>query len=311
MKDGGFFNQLLIGQDVPDAWDNWNINYDLLGNLKPNARLISQTVVADGPLQLRLKLDYEMGQGTKLTQHVVFHAASPQVDFENLLDWHETHQFLKVGFDTSLHADFARYETQFGYLERPTHQNTALDRARFEFSVQKWADLSENDFGIALLNDCKYGMSGMGSSMQLSLLKSGTHPDPRGDAGLHRFTYSLLPHQGNFAVESVVRPAYELNTLPVTSISAEPVEMGPFISVDSPNIIIEAVKWAESGKGFVVRLYEASKSATETKITLPANVKEIWSVNLLEDKQEEVKMKNGKATIRLHAFEIKTLLCLV
>jgi alpha-mannosidase len=102
-------------------------------------------------------------------------------------------------------------------VERPTHTNTTYDQSMFEVCAHKWTDLSENRFGVALLNDCKYGVSIEGSDIRLSLHKGGTHPDPRGDEGVHEVTYSLLPHQGGFSVETVIRPAYELNVQPVRS----------------------------------------------------------------------------------------------
>ncbi|MFN8514042.1 MAG: glycoside hydrolase family 38 C-terminal domain-containing protein [Chloroflexia bacterium] len=95
----------------------------------------------------------------------------------------------QAAFPVAIHAGHATYEVQFGNVERPTHRNTSWDRARFEVCAQRWADLSEGDYGVALLNDGKYGYDIHGNTMRLTLLKSGIMPDPNADQGRHQFTY--------------------------------------------------------------------------------------------------------------------------
>ncbi len=309
VKSGGALNALLIGEDVPEAWDSWDIDSDQRLKMRAEDRLVRRAVVADGPLQLRIRSEYRLGAGSSLTQDLVFHAGSPRVDFETVVDWNERHQLLKAGFDLDVLADSARQEIQYGHLERSTHRNQPQDRARFEACAHKWTDLSENGFGVALLNDCKYGMGVQGGTLRLSLLKAGTHPDARGDRGRHRFTYSLLPHACGFSVESVVRPAYELN-LPVTAWwgSADALPWASLLTVDAPHVIVESVKWAEQGKAFVVRLYEAGKTGGRVKVTFNAKISSVSATNLLEEDARPLKLSGGAVRFTMRPFEIKTLL---
>ena len=76
------------------------------------------------------------------------------------------------------------------------HANTGWDAARFETSMQRWVDLSEADFGVALLNDCKYGYDARGNRLRLTLLKSPVDPWPDADQGEHRCRYAVMPHGG-------------------------------------------------------------------------------------------------------------------
>ena len=87
----------------------------------------------------------------------------------------------------------ATYEIQYGHVERPTHANTRWDVARFEVCAHKWADLSEPGYGVALLNDCKYGYDIPGNVMRLSLLRAPPGPIPEADRGHHRFAYACSP----------------------------------------------------------------------------------------------------------------------
>jgi alpha-mannosidase len=240
VRAGGAFNALEIGEDVPAVWDNWDIDRDQRHKLAPLGTPVSRKVVADGPLQLRIETEYSFGVGSTLKQHVVFHSTTPRVDFDTIVEWHEKYQFLKTLFDLDVLADTARHEIQCGHVTRGTHDNTSWDRAQFDVCAHKWTDLSEEGYGVAFLNDSKYACTIKEGTYRLSLIKSGRHPDPRGDEGRHRFAYAILPHQGGFSVESVVRPAYEFNVAPTVIQGKEPVSIS-LLSVDAPNVIVEAV----------------------------------------------------------------------
>ena len=308
VKERGRLNTFVIGEDVPESWDNWDIDSDQDLKMHIEDRLVTREVVADGPLQLRVRTEYEIGGASRLIQHIVFHADTPRIDFETVLDWAEKHQLLKAVFDLDVLADHARHEIQYGHAERPTHRNRLEDRARFEVCAHKWTDLSENGFGVALLNDCKYGISVHGSTLGLSLIKSGTHPDDRGDAGRHRFTYAILPHACGFSVESVVRPAYKLN-IPMTVAPVGPKAAGfdGLVAVDAPNVIIESIKWAEKGKAIIVRMYEAGKTGGHVNVTLNVKTKSVSETNLMEERPKKLRITRNAVRLYIRPFEIKTL----
>jgi len=305
---GAVLNALLVGEDIPGQWDNWDIDRDQRLKMRDDSELLSRGVVANGPLQLRIRSTYKVGRSSTLTQDMVFHAGTPQVDFETVVDWAEKRRLMKASFSLNVWAEQARHEIQYGYAERPTHTNLAQDRARFEVCAHKWTDLSDAGFGVALLNDSKYGVSVAGGEIGLSLLKSGVHPDPRGDEGRHLMIYSLLPHAGAFSVPSVVRPAYELNIAPVAvQASAAAADLASLLTVDGPNVIVEAIKWAEEGNAFVVRLYEAGRAGTRVTVTLSAPVAAAEVTNLLEEAQTSLELVDNAVTLELRPFEIKTL----
>lgn len=310
VKPGSVWNTFYLGEDVPAAWDNWDIDADQRMKMQKTGRLIERKVLSDGPLQLRIRSRYALTESTEVIQDMVFHSTTSRIDFETIINWEEKHQLLKVGFAFDLLANSARHEIQYGHVERPTHTNLKEDRARFEVCAHKWTDVSENGIGVALLNDCKYGVSVEGTDVRLTLIKSGTHPDPRGDAGEHKLTYSILPHSCAFSVESVIRPAYELN-VPVVETRGLKADVNPLVAVDVPNVIIESVKMAEDGDGFIVRVYEAEKTGTNTTLTFDQRVKSVVETNLLEETTETIALADGKAAVFLKALEVKTFRCKV
>lgn len=308
VRQGRAFNVLWLGEDVPEAWDNWDIDRDQRLKMQAQTRLVRRQVVANGPLQLRICCEWEIGERSRLVQHLVFHATTPRVDFETEVDWNEKHRLLKTGFATDLLATTARHEIQCGHVERPTHSNRPHDQAQFEVCNHKWTDLSENRFGVALLNDCKYGISTNKGEIRLTLIKSGTHPDPRGDQGHHSFRYAFLPHACGFSTEAVVQPGCEFNIAPLAvPVAAGTPPVASLLAISVANIAVEAVKWAEDGKGFVVRLYEAERSGVCAELAFGIPVRQVEQTNMLEEEGEKLAIKNNRIKVYFRPFEIKTL----
>ena len=306
VKSGGAFNSLLIGEDVPAMWDNWDIDRDQRHKLSDVEPPIKREVVADGPLQLRIRQEFQVGKTSTLVQDIVFHSSTPRVDFETIVDWHEKYQFLKVGFTADILAETALHEIQFGHVQRNSHDNTSWDRAQFDVCAHKWTDISENGYGIAFLNDCKYANTIKDGEYRLSLIKSGRHPDARGDEGTHKFKYAILPHQGGFSVPTVVRPAYEFN-LDATVIPATQDSSFSFLAVDNANIVVASVKKAEDDEDIIVRLYEAGKTSGYAIIDFGFEVGSVSEVNLLEEEPVAVTADGSKVDLYFKPFEIKTL----
>jgi alpha-mannosidase len=308
---GGAVNQLMLGEDLPALWDNWDIDVDQHMRMKLLSGEGAWTIEQEGPLQIRLSNAFQAGKSSLVKQHLVLYKNSPLIEFDTKVDWQEEHKLLKAEFDLAVQIDRARHEIQYGHLERSTHENHSQDRMQFEVSNHRWTDLSEPGYGVALLNDCKYGISVKGSTMGLSLLKSGTHPDPSADRGIHSFRYALLPHDGPFSTASVIRPACEFNS-PLTVLSAEsesePDSLSSFLSFSEENLLVESIKQAEDGDGLIVRFYESEKKQTRCSLSFSSAPAQVWECNMLEEKSEKQPIdEDGSITMNLHGFEIKTL----
>ncbi len=223
---------------------------------------------------------------------------------------------MKVAFPVDILSPVATYEIQWGNVQRPTHRNTSWDWARFETCAHKWVDLSEGGYGVSLLNDCKYGHDIQGNVIRLSLLRSPTVPDPEADQGEHHFTYSLYPHAGGWD-ENTQREAYALNDPLIVHqcghsgvmqrASRSSAFQSVFIMCDSPNIVIETIKRAEDGRGFIVRLYESQRRRGEITLTTAFDLAAVWRCNLLEENQNEVAAEANRVVLTVKPYEIVTL----
>jgi alpha-mannosidase len=304
LSAGGAGNLLQLHEDNPRNWDAWDVDADYRARFTDLTALAGAEIEMSGPLRAAVRFKREFGR-SKLEQRMILDAGSRVLRFETEVDWQETHRFLKVAFPVAVRSARATYEIQFGHVERSTHANTSWDQARFEVCAHRWADLGEPGYGVALLNDCKYGYDILGSVMRLSLLRSPTHPDPAADRGRHRFTYALMPHPGDFRQAGVIAAAEDLNT-PLR------VQRGQggrrsLIEVDTPQVVVEAIKRSEDSDAVVVRLYEAwgGRCTARLRTTLPASRAHLC--DLLEREREEVTVRDGELELAVEPFKILTL----
>jgi alpha-mannosidase len=254
------------------------------------------------------------GTGYALRQRVSLWEGSRRIDFATVVDWRPDHKMLRVEFPVNVMNEEATYEIQYGSVKRPTHRNTSWDMARFEVVGHKWADLSQENYGVAILNDCKYGHQIKDNVISLALLRSTKSPDPKADMHTHAFTYALFPHEGNHVRGKVVREAYELN-YPVHVFAAAPGRKTgarlpahhSFVSVDSENILVEVVKRADDGKGTVLRLYESGGMDTRTVARLGIAVRRVDEVDLLERPVGRLRVRGKGIPLSFGPFEIKTI----
>lgn len=309
VKPGCKFNELQVFEDIPKCYDAWEITEYYKQKMTPVDELVSIEIVDEGA-RAGLKITKRFLSST-ITQTVYLYADMRNIDFDTVIDWKEAHMLLKAMFPMDVHANEAAYEIQFGHLKRPTHSNTSWDRARFEVCAHKWADLSEDDYGVSILNDCKYGYGAEGSTLSLSLLKSATYPNPEADKEVHRFTYSVYPHAGSFKQGGTIQAAYLLNkpllARPLPAQDGKLAECFSLVRADKENIIIDTVKKAEDSDAVIVRFYEAYDRRTTVKLDFGFDVKKAYLCDLMENNLEEVPVEGNSVTVPAHNFEIVTL----
>ena len=175
-----------------------------------------------------------------------------------------------------------RYSCQYGYVERGTHDNTTWDQAKFEVCGQRYADISDRDRGVALLNDCKYGYCVKGSTLDLALLRSPVHPDRFADQGVHVFTYSLLPHAGSLPESCVMDEAANLNRPVLLADGFTPGKFAAPCRLESDGIRLEVVKRAEKDDSLILRLVEIRGRRSDGVLHFAAKPKKVSATDLLE-----------------------------
>lgn len=319
LAEGACGNVFQMFEDKSMHYDAWDIDLFYQEKMQEITNLTERTVTRGGDLLLRVHQVWEY-QNSKITQDMKLYAGNRRIDFETKVDYHEQHQLLKVAFPVDIRSTYATYDIQYGNVRRPNHWNTSWDQARFESVAHRFVDLSEHDYGVSLLNDCKYGHDVKDNVIRLSLLKAATHPDYLQDQGVHEFTYSLYPHAGDFVEGRTVQEAAALNIpicinqgnmkLPFTSfISVNASKVKQPSSEEITPIEIDAVKKAEDGKGIIIRFHEYAGSRQRITLKTGFDIKLWHEADLQERPIEEAHegTPEGVISLTVNPYEIKTL----
>ncbi|MBN1542825.1 alpha-mannosidase [candidate division KSB1 bacterium] len=299
-------NVLSLYEDRPTDWDAWEIEIYYENQLLQQAVLSNRRSGTVGPVGSWLQQEFRIGD-SEIIQQVVLSDNSKRLDFSTRVHWRERHKMLRVAFETPLQADQATYEIQYGSLKRPTHRNTSWDLARFEAVGHRYADLSERDYGVALLNDCKYGYKILGGMLDFNLLRSATYPDPEADRGLHEFTYSLLPHCGDCADSAVLAEAAQLNQAPLRLQGSSVLERLLPFHLCGQGVVLEAVKKAEKEEALIIRLYEPQGRRRKIELRFAHPEWAIFETSLMEDRDVSLETIDGGVLLEFTPFEIRTL----
>jgi alpha-mannosidase len=278
-------NQLWAYVDKPRAWDAWDLEatYHDDGEELPPADEIS--VVEPGPHRAAIRIVRRF-RDSGVVQEVRLWAGSARVDVHTRLDWHDRRWLLKVRFPVAVRSPRATFETAFGVVERPTPRNTSWDEARFEVPGHRFADLSEPGFGVALLNDGRYGHHALGSELGLSLLRSPIWPDPLADEGEQELTYALYPHAGGWLDGGVLAEAEDLNRpLPARRTRAAAGGSLRPLRVTGLPAGLGALKPLEDGGGLLLRVYEPQGARGSVGLELPRGWEADAELDLLERPQ--------------------------
>lgn len=299
----GAGNRLVQYRDQPREYDAWDVEEDVyaVGDQLPAPE---SEVVESGPVRATVRQTRSFGD-SELVQDISIYRDSGRVEFRTFVDWHADEKLLKVHFPVSVQATSATYETHFGHHERATHDNTAWDRARHEEPGGQWVHVSEPGYGVALLNDCKYGVHVDGTDISLSLLRAPDYPDPEADQGTHQFTYTLAPDTADGT--SATRAADELNATTRALPVSDPVDLAP-VRVEPESVIAESVKRAEDDdETLVVRLYESEGRHTDGRISFDLPVTDAVETNLIEDERGDLAVTDGAVELAFEPFEIRTI----
>ncbi|MCG3181881.1 MAG: hypothetical protein BIFFINMI_04316 [Phycisphaerae bacterium] len=312
LAGGALGNALQLLTDQPCQFPAWDVSYH---DVDQSGRTLSAErveVVETGPVRAALRMHYRFGQ-SRLVQDVRIYAAIARIDFATWCDWHEQDLLLKAAFPVEVFSPRVACEIQFGTVDRPTHRNTPWDLAMFEVPAQRWIDLSEDGYGVSLMNDCKYGHDVRGNVMRVSLLRGASRsrqPKSISDQGENRFCYSLLPHTGDWRGGTIAAAA-ELN-LPALAVGTEP-HAGPLaarwslLSHASPGFHVSTVKKAEDDGRTVIRGYEAHGGRGQVTLRLGRPVKAAWQTRADETNDQPAAVKGDAVTLSVRPFQIVTL----
>ena len=264
--------------DIMDAWD---FEDDYRDQPEVFMHLESTKVRQFGDLT-EIVQNYSF-RNSRLVQTILLHKELPYIQIDHDVDWKDTWYMIRAEFKPRVWDGVVHSDIQFGYLDRPTTDHDAHEKAQFEICCQKWFDLADDKQGFAILNNAKHGFMCKNGIISLNLLRSTSYPCVDGDQRPSHYSYALYPHTGSFdpvKVDALANQYCERSLF-----GTESAEMPHF---DNDQIQITAFKPAYDGNGFILRGFERSGNPCDAKLTIPKGFALCGEVNLLEDPLGEI-----------------------
>jgi alpha-mannosidase len=251
-------------------------------------------------------------QASKIVQQIIFYRDLPQVDFKTHIDWREPGNpekgipNLKIAFTANLPEAEAWFETPFAAIERPCDGQ--------EVPALRWADVGGPEYGMALINDSKYGYDILGTRLRMSLVRSAYEPDAIADLGWHEINFRFLPHPGDWRAAGVVQSALGFNQPLLAWEVTEPVPGSskhkfwrPEL-VGSTAVLLTGLKNAKKGAGMVLRICESSGYSGRAEVHGIPEKAQVFEANILEDKLQKIPVVSGCIHLAFNPWQVKTIL---
>ncbi|WP_277408050.1 glycoside hydrolase family 38 C-terminal domain-containing protein [Lacrimispora xylanisolvens] len=297
-------NVLQVFEDKPRCFDAWELE-PTYGNKMEEIRDLKEVRTEVNPLGIWITFSWGYHKST-ISQTMCLYHEKKRIDFKTRIIWEERQKLLKTAFPVGIRSIDARFDIQYGNIRRRITRNDSWEAARFEVVAHKWMDFSETGYGVALLNDCKYGHDIYEDTMRLTLIKSATDPDYAADLGLHEFTYSLYPHMEEWYDSGLEQESFDLNN-PIIAVSGAPkITAGSLFHLDSDYIVADCIKQAEHSQDIVLRFHEFAGARVSAVLTSALNISSWCQCDLMERATEE--FKSGPVRLDFTPYEIKTIL---
>ena len=294
-------------------------------------------LVEAGSVRATVRVKYKYVQEgrpeSSFDQEIVLHDADPVVKFNLHVNWHASHRLAKVIFPLHAHNDATSYEIPYGHITRrdPTSSKaTPEEKAKYEAPGQKWVDHTDSngEYGVSLLNDCKYGFNVANDTIGMTLLRSARYATElrmtffglpydektttmMADQGEHDMSYALYPHRSDFRTAHTARRAYEFNYpllhVEETNHSGTLPPTHSFISIEPDNLILTVIKKSEDSDDLVLRCYETFAEDSKAVIRVAQHFEEARETNLLEDEISKLKTYDNRIELPIGKDEIKTI----
>lgn len=307
IRAGQLANKFRLFEDRPGKYEAWDIvatyvdqEIDITGG-----RIVS---IKEGDVCVEIEIAKKI-LSSELKQRIILYHELDRIDFETYINWAERRKLLKVEFNVDIYAKSYTSDIAYATIERSNCRYNKVDKAKFEASAHNFIDLSDDDYGVSLLNDCKYGHEVNGNTMMLTLLKGPMNPDPESDLGDHYFTYSIYPHKEHWKRAETLMRGLQLNQ-PLYAVPFTPAQKElsgiSFMSVDADNILLEALKKSEDKEGYILRVSEKKGRSTTAGVELVQKAARVYECNMIEREGVLFAQDVNKLSIQMKPFEVKT-----
>ncbi len=140
-------------------------------------------------------------------------------------------------------------------------------------------------------------------------MRAPTCPDRTGDHGINTFKYAFHPHAEDWRNDTV-QMALAFNVPPVAVYNADAVEGKiadcSFVTLSEKNVIIDAIKKAQDGRGYIVRVVEEEQKRGTVALNWSFGFEKVIECNMIEEDKAEIATDGNEFEFTIKPFEVKT-----
>lgn len=318
VKKGSPFRLAVLTDYTSMEYPAWEIYKRTLDGPSVAVESNVKTSVAErGPVRASIKVERDF-EGSHFVQYISMTngAADDRIEIANEVDWRGKNALLKAEFPTTVSNEQTAYDLGIGYIKRGVNNDHA-----FEVLGHQWADLTSEDksYGIAILNDSKYGWDKPNAhTLRLTLLNTPNcegsfyHYQGHQDHGHHSFKYAIIGHKGDFTDNRIAEKAEDFNQpLVAFATRKHSGSLGKtysFVRVDNPQIAVMAMKKAEDGSGYIVRVNEMNgKDYRNASLSFAMPIASVKETNGIEEETDShATISGNRLSFSGKAFQPRT-----
>ena len=340
VKEGGELNKLRIYQeDKKGGMKSWTINK--IVKQEDVTNIESVKVIENGPVRVCIETVKTWGK-SRFIERVYLYRSYPRITYDMEVHWLETGSdstdspMLRAIFPLAVDNPKFFCQTPFDVVERAVDGKINGKDVSYPFSqstiygvtpekndgqevpAQKWVDLSNENAGIALLNNSKYGHSYHNGELRLTLMRAAGNPDIYPNLGKFKISYALFPHSGDWKNgvwqegDDFNVPVYaaEPPSLALVSEHSTRPEEESFISLEGSGVYMTGMKQSEDTEELIIRLVEVEGDEKTITLSLPKNIEAARRLNIIEfplSGVAETTIKDNVVTVKIKPHEIITL----
>lgn len=302
----------IFSYDGSHPWPAWELDFpEVMAAPEGKATDPKFYITEKGPARVIIETVRHYGESV-FNQKIILGADSKAVRVENEIEWRGLKKLLKTPFNLTVSNEDASYDLGIGVIKRRTNTKNL-----YEVPGQNFADISEEEFGVSVFSDSKFGWD---HPMKDIIRLTGIHTPAEQyhllgrqdlmDLGKNRYAFGIFSHKGADLTETQQYAA--AFSRPMCVFSAVPGTEGPlpseysFADISDNGVMIKAIKKELNGNRIIVRVAETAGTAhKKVHLRLGSGIANAVEVNGVEQTLGNAKTEKGELVFDINAYSPK------
>ncbi len=304
----------IFKYDGSRAYPAWEIPYNACNGKKTpeHPSFVSSRVLEKGAARVAVEVVQKYGDSL-FTSVISLENGGDRVDVACETDWRSLRRLLKVDFGMTCPSPYATFDLGIGTIKRWNNKKNC-----YEMSAQNWADLSNDDYGVSILSECKYGWDKPADdTLRLTILHTPKYyfhmkdsQQHKMELGLNRYGYAIYSHEGKVGADTQEEAKRFITPMPAYLTDKHEGDIGAEFAYGDFNekgVLVSCFKKAEDSDEVVVRFVESDNAAHEkVSFGVAGGITSAREIFASEEDRGPATVEGGKLVFDLKPYEVKS-----